>query len=92
MPDVLPTAIVYSRAGCHLCEVMLEELLPLVRDRWRLRVVDIDADPELLARYDQRVPVLEFGGDAICQYRLDRDAVTALLDREAAPNGASPQR
>jgi hypothetical protein len=24
---------VYSRPGCHLCELLIDELLPLIRDR-----------------------------------------------------------
>ncbi len=82
-------AIVYSRAGCHLCECLIEELLPLVRDRWRVEVIDIDDDPELVRLYNDRVPVLEVDGRQICQYTLDRDAVRKILQREPSADGAS---
>lgn len=70
---------VYSRAGCHLCEIMIEELLPLLRGRARIEVRDIDTNPQWLEKYDLRVPVLEFDGRCVCEARLDTAAVTALL-------------
>ena len=74
-----PIFTVYSRAGCHLCEVLLEELQPLVRGRAQIAVVDIDTRAELKERYDIRVPVLEKDGVFLCQYQLDRAAVLASL-------------
>ena len=34
---------VYSRRGCHLCEQLIEELLPLVRGHLAVDVRDIDS-------------------------------------------------
>jgi len=73
-----PTLMVYSRRGCHLCELLLEEIEPLVRDRANVRVLDVDERPEWQAAYGDRVPVVCCDGDEICQYNLDRRAV---LDR-----------
>jgi len=73
--------IVYSRRGCHLCELLLEELEPLVRGRARITVRDVDADPGWRADYGERVPVVHYDGEDICQYNLDRQAV---LNRIAA--------
>lgn len=42
-----------TRAGCSLCD-KAERML----DGLDLEVVDVDADPALLERYDTRVPVL----------------------------------
>ena len=70
---------VYSRRGCHLCEVLIEELVPLLRDRLRLEVHDIDSREDWRERYDSRVPVVEFDGRLVCQYTLDRDAVAAVI-------------
>ena len=41
--------------------------------------IDIDEDPLLEARYDERVPVLMLDGVELCQYRLDARAVHAAL-------------
>jgi hypothetical protein len=69
----------YTRTGCHLCEVMLEELLPLIRGRAELETRDIDSRPEWLEKYDNRVPVVESGGQVLSEYPLDRDAITEFL-------------
>jgi len=70
--------IVYSRRGCHLCELLLGELEPLVRGRANVTVRDIDDRPDWQAAYGERVPVVCCDGDEICQYTLDR---TAVLER-----------
>ena len=71
--------IVYSRRGCHLCELLLEELEPLVRGRARITVRDIDDRPEWVAEYGERVPVVHCDGEDICQYNLDRQAVLSRI-------------
>ena len=77
---------VYSRQGCHLCEILIEELLPLVRGRAEVVVHDIDTRDDWRDRYDTRVPVLEYDGAFICQYHLDRPALDrALSDDEPNP-------
>jgi len=78
---LLPELIVYSRRDCHLCEMLLEELEPLVLGRASITVRDVDDDPTWRARYGERVPVVHCDGDDICQYNLDRQAV---LNRIAA--------
>jgi hypothetical protein len=71
--------IVYSRRGCHLCEILLEELEPMVRGRARIRVRDVDDDPEWRSTYGERVPVVCLNGQEICQYQLDRQAVWSKI-------------
>lgn len=79
--DVRPVLYLYSRRGCHLCDVLLEDLLPLVRGRLDVEVRDIDSRAEWKERFDVRIPVLEFEGEVVCQYRLDRPAIDAILAR-----------
>jgi hypothetical protein len=69
------TVIVYSRRGCHLCELLLGELEPLVRDRARIEVRDVDDRSDWVAEYGERVPVVCIGDRQVCQYHLDRGAV-----------------
>jgi len=73
------TLDIYSRQGCHLCEVMIEELLPLVRGRFEIVVHDIDTRDDWKREYGTRIPVLEYDGELICQYHLDRQALTRTL-------------
>ena len=70
---------VYSRHGCHLCEVLIEELLPLVRGRLELEVLDIDTCPGLAEEFGTRVPVVQYAGRTICQYTLDRTAIRSII-------------
>lgn len=61
-----------SRGYCHLCHEMEEALLPLLSEfDVSLRVLDVDADPGLEARYDELVPVLLHGDIELCHYFLD---------------------
>lgn len=76
----MQTLKVYSRRGCHLCEVLIEELLEMAGGRLKLQVCDIDSRPDWLAEFDTRVPVVEYRGNVICEYPLDRQAVAGLLD------------
>lgn len=70
----------YSRTWCHLCEQMRDALEPLLREFGAtLEVVDVDADPALVERYDELVPVLVCEGVELCHYRLDDERVRAAL-------------
>lgn len=91
MPDHPATTLtLYSRSYCHLCEQMREALQPLRGDyRFALEVVDVDADPELVAQYDELVPVLVGRhGDQpplqLCHYFLDQARVRDFLASASA--------
>ncbi len=61
-----------SRGYCHLCHDMEVALAPLAREFGAsVRVVDVDADPALEAKYDELVPVLLHGDTELCHYFLD---------------------
>ena len=70
---------IYSRPGCHLCEKLVEDLLPRIRGKLELEVVDIDTRPDWQVEYSTRIPVVEFAGKFICQYSLDEDAIDRIL-------------
>ncbi len=73
----------YSRSYCHLCDDMLDALNALQTDtlRFRVEVIDVDADPALVARFDELVPVLfgDLSQSELCHYFLDLAAVRAYL-------------
>jgi thiol-disulfide isomerase/thioredoxin len=78
----------YSRSYCHLCEDMLVALQALAPagQPFAVDVVDVDADPALVARFDELVPVL-FGRldePELCHYFLDEQAVQRFLARGQA--------
>jgi glutaredoxin len=75
-------SILYTRRGCRLCEEA-EDLLVAVGRAPRL--VDVDADAGLAARYGLRVPVLEIDGAVVMEGRFDeRRLVAALGSRGSA--------
>jgi hypothetical protein len=61
---------------------MLERLREL-ETVWgfRLQVTDIDTDPELMRRFNDKVPVLEGAGSEISRYVLDEKALKACVQR-----------
>jgi len=75
----LPALTVYSRQGCHLCEQLIEALLPLVRDQLDIEVIDVDSRDDWRRKYDSRVPVIEFDGRLVCEFSLDRDAIMQII-------------
>ncbi len=72
---------VYSRRGCHLCELMIEALLPLINGKAILNVHDIDTNPQWRSKYDLDIPVLEIDGLRLCRHRLDDAAIAAVRSR-----------
>ncbi|MBS1142787.1 MAG: glutaredoxin family protein [Proteobacteria bacterium] len=61
-----------SRGYCHLCHDMEVALQPLlVEFGVSLKVLDVDEDPVLEAKYDELVPVLLHGDTELCHYFLD---------------------
>lgn len=77
----------YARGYCHLCDDMLAALLALQTDavRFAVDVIDVDADPALVARFDELVPVLygDLAKPELCHYFLDPAAVRAYVDGES---------
>lgn len=71
-----PAVILYTRQGCHLCEVAETVLL---RHGLAPHKVDIDADPELVARYTSDVPVVEIDGVERFRGRVDEILLRRLL-------------
>jgi hypothetical protein len=71
---------VYSRRGCHLCDLMVAGLRTLQSDyAFDIAMVDIDTDLELTARYDEDVPVLTHGPRELCRHRLNVPVVADYL-------------
>ncbi|NKJ48304.1 glutaredoxin [Burkholderia sp. SG-MS1] len=70
----------YGRAWCHLCDDMCAALEPLLAEFGaQVELVDVDSDPVLETRYNERVPVLVCDGVELCHYHLDAARVRAAL-------------
>lgn len=69
-----------SRSGCHLCEVALRQVEPLVgRFGAELRIVNVDTDRVLRERYGNDVPVIFLGSRELQRNRIDPGKVRAEL-------------
>ncbi len=76
--------VVYSRKGCHLCDIVKETLTQVqgyADFQWR--EVDIDIDPQLRQTYNDEVPVVFIDGRKAFKYRMDeRRFLQALAGRD----------
>lgn len=54
--------------------------MPLLGGRLVVEVCDIDTRPDWRAKYDIRVPVVEYQGRLISEYPLDLGAISVLLE------------
>jgi glutaredoxin len=64
--------ILYSRKGCHLCEIVKESLVKLHRQGgFEWCEVDVDADPEVRRLYNDEVPVVFINGRKAFKYRMN---------------------
>ncbi len=71
MPDT-HNVVVYSRKGCHLCEVVKESLSKLSRrGGFTWQEIDVDADPDLRRQYNDEVPVVFINGRKAFKYHMD---------------------
>ena len=78
--------LLYSRAGCGLCEEMLSELAALpAAQPFGIDVLDVDAYPEAKVRYGHKIPVLLFAGELVCHGRLDPEEVHKALAYHRRP-------
>ena len=71
---------VIGREYCHLCGEMIDALQHLKATLgFDIQVLDVDSDPEMVAKYDELVPVLVHNGIELCRFRLNPDAVRAYI-------------
>lgn len=70
MPE-LRSVVVYSRKGCHLCEVVKESLAKLSRrGGFTWHEIDVDTDLELRRQFNDEVPVVFIDGRKAFKYRM----------------------
>lgn len=64
--------VVYSRKGCHLCEIVKETLSKLERrGGFTWRYIDVDADDQLRRQFTDEVPVVFIDGRKAFKYHMD---------------------
>ena len=64
--------VVYSRKGCHLCEIVKESLVKLEpRGGFTWREIDVDSDEDLRRQFTDEVPVVFINGRKAFKYRMN---------------------
>ena len=103
MASTLPSLALtlYTRPGCHLCEVALQDVRGSLETRAAaglavpsLVEVDISTDAELERRYLVTIPVLRYGESLLelaVQSRAIRRFLTDVLDSAAVQGTADPR-
>lgn len=69
-------ARVYSRQGCHLCDLAVDLL---VKQGFAVETVDVDQDAELRAQFGECVPVVEIGGKIRFRGRINEVLLNRLI-------------
>lgn len=86
---------IYSRPGCHLCEVMKETVARAVRASGveaSIDEVDISTDADLEARYGLEIPVLMVDGRKAAKYRASEWDVRRMLAARGADRSDGSSR
>lgn len=76
----LARVVVLTREGCHLCDEAVATVQAVTADPptpWR--AVDVDADPELRARFTDHVPVTYVDGALLSYWFLDAEGLRDAL-------------
>lgn len=82
MSAIVGEFLLYTRAGCPLCDEFAAELAAFLEGRpglLAIRVVDVDADPAVWLRWGVSVPVLVRGERVVCGGHFDGDRLIACL-------------
>ena len=72
--------VLYSRAGCHLCDAARDVLLAeRSRSPFDLVEVDVAGDDDLEREYGIRIPVVEIDGEERFEYEVDATELASIV-------------
>jgi glutaredoxin len=72
---------VYSRHGCHLCDVAIETLESMKAELdYAIEITYIDGNTELEKLYGEQVPVTHIDGEHHDFWRVDSERFRACLE------------
>jgi glutaredoxin len=71
---------VYSRSGCHLCEIAIDRIKSTMDDlKFELDIKLIDNDIKLQEEYGEQVPVILIEGKVHDYWRVDLERFTKAV-------------
>ena len=72
--------IIYSRPGCHLCEVAESVVREVNKEvSFKLQVIYIDGDSKLEKEYGEEVPVTVINGNRHDYFKVDKQRFTEAV-------------
>ena len=76
----MKTVTIYSRTGCHLCEVAINQIESVKsKIAFDLEIKLIDDNPELEKAYGEQVPVILIDQQPHDYWRVDIDRFTKAI-------------
>lgn len=87
----IPTVTLYSRPGCHLCDVVKEQLERIRREvnfHIEERNIDEDEDASLRERYKDDIPVVAVNGQDVFKHRIHIGKLREMLKSGTMSSGA----
>lgn len=76
----MPSVILYSKPGCHLCDEAREYLEDAAAEQGiAYDEIDILRDPALFERYRYRIPVIVVAGEERLEGNIEESDVRALF-------------
>ena len=64
--------VIYSKPGCHLCDEAKESIRAArCDDKFTLIEINIETDPDLMAKYRYDIPVIAINGVDTFMHRVD---------------------
>jgi glutaredoxin len=71
---------VYSRSGCHLCEIAIDRINSVNNDyKFTLNIILIDNDSKLEKEFGEQVPVIFINNKIHDYWRVDLERFTTAI-------------
>jgi glutaredoxin len=76
----MKTVTVYSRSGCHLCEIAIDRINSVINEyKFTLDIVLIDNNSELEKEFGEQVPVIFIDNKIHDYWRVDLERFIVAL-------------
>ena len=82
MASAIPSITIYSRSGCHLCEVVHRIAQRIQQDvPFHLAYVDVESNPMWVERFGHRVPVVLIDQREACAGRITEGRLRQAIEK-----------
>ena len=81
-----PIFYVYTKQGCHLCEILIEQLIETLRDKADIKFIDIESKQELFNEYCEIIPLVKYRDEELFRYHYDHNIIKKVMITFSSPN------